>query len=57
MAPPRLVLGAGEGESWDGVERSDMIGCDEKGAGGLRLQGAGRGWQIGAQRLREEHEH
>ena len=43
MAPPRLVSGAPEGESWDGVERSDMIGCDEKGAGGLRPQGVGRG--------------
>ena len=43
MAPLRLVSGAGEGESRDGVERSDMIGCDEKGAGGLRPQGAGRG--------------
>ena len=43
MAPPRLVSGAGEGESWDGVERSDMVDCDEKGAGGLWPQGAGGG--------------
>ena len=56
MAPPRLVSGAGEGESWDGVEWSDMIGCDEKRVGGLWPQGAGRGWQIGVQRLREEYE-
>ena len=43
MAPPRLVSGAGEGESWDGIERSDMVGCDEKGAGGLWPQVAGGG--------------
>ena len=55
MAPPRLVSGAGEGVSWDGVERSDMVGCGEKGAGGLWPQGAGGGgdkpgcWQT------EEH--
>ena len=42
--------------SWDGVEQSDMIGRDKKGAGGLRPQGAGRVWQIAAQRLRKEHE-
>ena len=43
MAPPRPVSGAGEGVSWDGVERSDMVGCGEKGAGGLWPQGAGGG--------------
>ena len=42
-APPRPVSGAGEGESWDGVERSDMVCCNEKGAGGLRPRGVGRG--------------
>ena len=34
MAPPRPVSGAGEGVSWDGVERSDMVGCGRKRAGG-----------------------
>ena len=47
MAPPRLVSGAGEGESWDGVERSDMVDCGEKGAGGLWPQGAGGGDKPG----------
>ena len=44
---PRRMAGAGEGESWDGVERSDMVGCGEKGAGGLWPQGAGGGRQTG----------
>ena len=56
MAPPQLVSGAGVGESWDGVECTDMMGCDEKRAGGLWPQGAGKGRLIGVQRLREEYE-
>ena len=36
IAPPRLVSGVGEGDSWDGVERSDMVGC---GAPGPHQQG------------------
>ena len=55
MGPPRQVSGAGEGESWDGVERFDMVGCGEKGVGGPWPQGAGRGRQTGVQRKREEH--
>ena len=42
-APPRPVSGAGEGESWDGVERSDMVCCNEKGVGGLRPRDIGKG--------------
>ena len=41
MAPPRPVSEAGEGVSWDGVERSDMVGCGKKRAGGLWPQGVG----------------
>ena len=47
MAPPRPVSGAGEGESWDGVERSYMVDCGEKGACGLWPQGARGGRQTG----------
>ena len=46
MAPPRPVSGAGEGVSWDGVERSDMVGCGKKRAGGLRPQCVGGGEQF-----------
>ena len=43
MAPPRPVSGAGEGVSWDGVERCDMVGCGKKRAGGLWPQCVGGG--------------
>ena len=46
-APPRPVSGAGEGESWDGVERSDMISCNERRAGGMWPRGAGKGVVYG----------
>ena len=46
MAPPRPVSGAGEGVSWDGVERSDMVGCGKERAGGLWPQYVGGGEQI-----------
>ena len=31
-----MASGVEEGESWDGEECSDMVRCNEKGAGGLR---------------------
>ena len=57
MAPPRLVSGAGEGDSWDGFEWSDMVDCGEKGAGGQWPHGAGGGDNLGCKRTDEHGQH
>ena len=50
MAPPRPVSGAGEGVSWDGVERSDMVAVarKERVACGRNMLGGGEQIEVSA---------
>ena len=52
MAPPRPVSGAGEGVSWDGVERSDMVAVarKERVACGRNMLGGGADRGVGKRR-------
>ena len=52
MAPPRPVSGAGEGVSWDGVERSDMVAVTrkERVACGRNMLGGGAERGVGKRR-------